>query len=206
MEDESTELARRAIKGDRPALEELWRLHRRWLAAVVLAHRAGRAETDDLLQDVALAVVRNIAQLRDPALVRPWLRAVAVNSVRTSARRQAAGPVTHNGHAGHPEPETASIAPAETRTGGERAALNPARLLELALGLPVHYREPLLLRALRDLSVRHIAEAMDLPEKTIETRLLRARRLLCDAVAMEEDRTGATRLSDTPHAVETRHA
>jgi RNA polymerase sigma-70 factor (ECF subfamily) len=180
MQDESSELARRAIAGERRALEELWGRHRRWLATVILAHRPRRAggphaETDDLLQDVALAVTRNIGKLRDPQRLRPWLRAVALNTIRTWGRRARGVAATSNGHLAFDErPDQAA--------GSASAAADARRMLHLIESLPLRYREPLLLHALRDLPVRAIAEILGLPVKTVETRLWRGRRLLWDAM------------------------
>ena len=41
----------------------------------------------------------------------------------------------------------------------------------------MHYREPLLL-SLRGMSQKQISEAMDVPVTTIETRLIRARKMI----------------------------
>jgi RNA polymerase sigma-70 factor (ECF subfamily) len=46
--------------------------------------------------------------------------------------------------------------------------------------LPEHYREPLLLRAVRGMSYRQIADTLGVPITTVETRLARARRMLRD--------------------------
>jgi RNA polymerase sigma-70 factor (ECF subfamily) len=45
-------------------------------------------------------------------------------------------------------------------------------------GLPALYREPLVLKHVNGWSYRQIADAMDMPVETVETRLVRARRLL----------------------------
>lgn len=73
----------------------------------------------------------------------------------------------------------AAVAPG----GGASVALNEdreegRRLLELAMELPEGYREPLLLKTLRDLSYRQIGELVGLPETTVETRIARARKML----------------------------
>ena len=43
--------------GDIGAQQELWRAHRRWVAAIILAHRPRSVEVDDLMQEVALKLV-----------------------------------------------------------------------------------------------------------------------------------------------------
>ena len=49
-------------------------------------------------------------------------------------------------------------------------------------GLPALYREPFMLRHLEAWSYRQIAEHLEVPIKTVETRLVRARRLLREAL------------------------
>jgi RNA polymerase sigma-70 factor (ECF subfamily) len=57
------------------------------------------------------------------------------------------------------------------------------RLVQQAIrGLPAIYREPLVLRHLEDLSYREIAAVLGIPPDTVETRLVRARRLLREAL------------------------
>ena len=49
------------------SLRKLWEANRRWVAAVILAHKPRWADLDDLLQDVATTVVRKINQVREEA-------------------------------------------------------------------------------------------------------------------------------------------
>ena len=51
-------------------------------------------------------------------------------------------------------------------------------MVEAAQRLQPDYREPLLLRCVRGMSYRQIADILDLPVTTIETRLARARRMI----------------------------
>jgi len=182
MEIDLADLAGRAANGDRAALDDLWRSHRAWLAAVVAAHCGRgvlRSEIEDLLQEIALNVVRNISNLRDPDRCRAWLRAVAVNTVRTAARRRSAAPhgVTLNGDGGA----------AAGAHGLSLAGPASSDLVDEVMRLPLIYREPLLLRGVRGLTTRHVSEVLDLPFKTVETRLTRGRRLLLDALARSRD-------------------
>jgi RNA polymerase sigma factor CnrH len=160
------------------AVDALWREHRRWVAAILLAHMARGAELDDLLQEVAVIVVTRISELRDPAALRPWLRTIAINAARMEARsgksrRTRLRPLENEeGEIAVPDPagereQLASDARAEAET-----------VLRLARALPEDYREPLLLRSVQGLTQKQIATTLGLPETTIETRLARARRLL----------------------------
>jgi RNA polymerase sigma-70 factor (ECF subfamily) len=59
------------------------------------------------------------------------------------------------------------------------------RVLSAIQGLPAIYREPFVLRHLNDWSYQQIADLMGLPVDSVETRLVRARRLLREALARE---------------------
>lgn len=170
------------------ALVRLWEENRRWVAAILLAHKPRYADLDDLLQEVALTVLRHGADVRDAGSFRPWLRTVAINTARLAARagklRQHASIDANQNERG----ETMSGGAAGGGTAGTGGSVTPDRtpadmeeadrLMTLALEIPEGHREPLLLKALRDLSYREIGSIMGLPETTIETRIARGRRML----------------------------
>jgi RNA polymerase sigma-70 factor (ECF subfamily) len=186
------QLLERARNGDRAAQHELWRAHRRWVAAIILAHRPRWAELEDLLQDVAVKLIGKIHTLRDAEAFRPWLRQVAINVCRGEARshrsalhlgssRAAEAADREPGHVAEP------AAPADA--AGDLESWDAAhRLLERALGLPLAYREPLLLRCVRSMTYQQISEVLELPVTTVETRLARARRMLREEIAEAETR------------------
>jgi RNA polymerase sigma-70 factor (ECF subfamily) len=176
LQDDS--LAHAAIAGDSEAMQRLWSLHRRWVAAILLAHKPRWADVEDLLQEVALSMVRKLSEVRDARAVRPWLRTVAVNVAHAAARsgkRRAGderlGEAADDSHQGRGRD---FAQPPESLSELEHGRV----LLLLAGQLPDGYREPLLLKALQDLSYREIGEILDLPETTIETRIARGRRML----------------------------
>lgn len=187
---EERNLAGGAIAGDADAVQALWHAHRRWVAAILLAHKPREAEVDDLLQEVALLLVKNIQTLNDPAAVKPWLRTIAINLARSSGRRsrvvKKVMPVLAADAQRSAELNELSEGPGDDR--GRRA-------LELASQLPAEYREPLILRAVRGMSYRQIADVMGVPMTTIETRLARARRMLKEEIE---------RLESAPRERETR--
>jgi RNA polymerase sigma-70 factor (ECF subfamily) len=170
---------RLAMQGDTESMQRLWRDHRRWVAAIILAHKPREVELEDLLQEVALSMVQRMSELRDPAKFRPWLRAVAVNASRTAGRRATTRRVVRSLRLTDNEiPDTSNAA-------GQVSEAQ--RVLQLAQRLHPDYREPLLLRAVRGLSQKQIAETLGLPETTIETRLARARRMLREEVQFEAE-------------------
>ena len=167
---------------DRARLTELWDQHRRWVAAILLAYKPREVEVDDLLQEVAMSVVRHGHELRDGQAFKPWLRAIAINAARASARSQKL-----RRHArlttSRSDGTESTIEPSDVSHGADAIHLKELdaearRILNLALDLPDGYREPLLLKSLRDMTYRQIGETMGLPETTIETRIARARKML----------------------------
>ncbi|MEQ8745826.1 sigma-70 family RNA polymerase sigma factor [Pyruvatibacter sp.] len=174
---EEARFTQEASRGDHEAIDALWRAHRRWVAAILLAHKPRGVELEDLLQEVAMKMVRDLHRLKDPASLRPWLRAVAVNAARTAGRRRKVRSVVRTTS---DERALEQGVDADDRPDAQE---DGRRLLELARDLPEAYREPLMLRAVRGLSYRQIADALELPITTVETRLARARRMLRDAMA-----------------------
>lgn len=179
-----------AISGDARALERLWRDNRRWTAAVVMAHKPRDAELEDLLQDIAMTLVRKIHDLRDPARFRPWLRRIAVNAARTAGRRRTVRLRLVRPAIGSAGGDASREAVAQEQ--GPNAGLRDEgkRLLDLAQRLHPDYREPLLLHCLRGMSHKQIAAVLDLPVTTIETRVARARKMLREEADFENQASG----------------
>jgi RNA polymerase sigma-70 factor (ECF subfamily) len=188
-------LIAKARAGDRAAQQDLWRTHRRWVAAIILAHRPSSVEVDDLMQEVAVKLVSKMASLRDAASFRPWLRQIVLNVCRGSARSLRPTLRLSHGETGDDDlPDATRVAvPASTEeTATELVGRGDAarRLMEQVRTLPPEYREPLVLRCVRSLTYQQISEILNLPVTTIETRLARARRMLReevgDAIVAEE--------------------
>ncbi len=180
-------LAQRAVAGDREALEIVWRQHRKWLAAVVMAHMPAEAELEDVLQEIAVAVVGTIGSLKNPQAIRSWLRSVAINTVRTAGRRATIDRRNRPQDIGNASLDRSMFSNSEmTVQDTERGRQQVREALELVRSLPEHYREVILLRAVRGLSQAHIGEVLDVPIKTVETRLRRARAMLTEQMAERE--------------------
>lgn len=161
-------LLQRALAGDRDALGFVWREHRRWIAVILLAHAPRGADLDDLLQDVASRVVERLSTLRDPERLRPWLRAIAVHTATSAGRGARVRSLTRSLDDGQLEIADRAIPPPSEEP----------EILRRVNALPADYREALLLQAVRGLSQREIAQTLDVPETTVESRLARARRML----------------------------
>jgi RNA polymerase sigma-70 factor (ECF subfamily) len=171
-------LLERAARGDLSAREALWQANRRWVAAIILAHRPRSVEVEDLMQEVAVKFLSKMHTLRDAESFRPWLRQIAINACRGAARRMrpalrlAGAEAAESGEVAMP---ASAVPTGDAITQSRDTAL---RLLDHALTLPSEYREPLLMRCLHEMTYQQIGEILQLPVTTIETRLARARRMI----------------------------
>lgn len=178
-------LIQRARRGDGDARQTLWVENRRWVAAIILAHRPRSVEVDDLMQEVAVKFISKLDTLRDVGSFKPWLRQIAINSCRGAARRErptlriASGERVESGEVAQPDaPKQSGARELEHRDAAER-------VFEQVMTLPPEYREPLLMRAVQEMSYQQIGEILELPVTTVETRLARARRMLREEMGDE---------------------
>lgn len=153
--------------GDHVGLQSIWLENRRWIAAVILAHKPNSEDLEDLLQEVALTLVAKFHTVRDPGHVKAWLRTVAINAARAAGRSERLRPA--------PRDQFDSFATECARRSDVRE--HSRHIMNLALGLPEEYREPLLLKA-QGLRSRQVAEILGINEATVDTRVSRARRML----------------------------
>ena len=164
--------------GDPYAFGDLVRRHDRWVRGAIFGVLGDRDRLDDVAQQVWMAMWERIGELRDPGRWRPWLyriaRNAAIDAGRDSSRRRDRTQPGDPGLLHRPSGQTADAAMVADEEHG--------RVLEAIQALPGLYREPFVLRHLNGWTYREIAEVMGMPVDTVETRLVRARRLLREAL------------------------
>ncbi len=181
-QDQDRPLFEALAAGDEGALSELMQRHGRWVRGVVFAVLGPCDELDDVVQKVWLNAWRRAGSLEDVSRWRYWLYRLAHNAAIDAGRKR-------QRRRGLWKRFTAAMGPrqVEARGPGAQRRLEQSeqhkRVLAAIHGLPEIYREPFVLRHLEEWSYREIAQAMDLPVDTVETRLVRARRLLREALA-----------------------
>jgi RNA polymerase sigma-70 factor (ECF subfamily) len=164
-----------AQQGDRAAVDRLIREHEPWVRSAIYAV-TGRADlVDDILQQVWVRVWQRLGTLEDPRQLRAWLftiaRHVAIDVCQAEQRQQA---LIGRLEAAAGTRERKGETPFGAAAGDEMREL----LLRTVQALPAIYREPFVLRHLEDWSYAQIGEVLGLSVDTVETRLVRARRLL----------------------------
>lgn len=175
IDAESLRLVASARDGDRGAADALVRAHEPWLRSVVYAV-TGRPElVDDVIQQVWERAWQQLGTLADPSRLRPWLYSIARHTAidaGTAAKRERTVQRPLSGEEHHPDRRQAE--PARAVVGKE----TQVELVRAVQALPALYREPFVLRHLEDWSYAEIGEVLGLPATSVETRLVRARRML----------------------------
>jgi len=172
-------LVRAMARGESDALVELMRRNGPWVRGVIFAACGNADAVEDVQQQVWLSAWRRAGSLDDSGKWRSWLYALArhagIDSARRARRRKRLRGLL-GGWVPRREP---------AGTDAERQVLiaeSHRQALDAVADLPEIYRGPFVLRHLADWSYRQIAEAMNLPVDTVETRLVRARRRLRKAL------------------------
>ena len=173
-EDGDQALIAAAQQGQRSALDAFVRRHDGWVRNVVYATVGNPMVVDDVVQHVWTNVWQQIGTLVDPSSWRGWLYKMAKHAAIDAGlkgareRRRRSGLGLTEQIAGRDADPAKAVSDAEQHR----------RVLNAIKGLPAIYREPFILRHLEGCSYARIAEAMSMPVDTVETRLVRARRLL----------------------------
>lgn len=153
------------------ALEE----HARWLRTVILARTREPAVVDDILQELAVAALKQPAGKLHEVQTGPWLYRLAVTQSllhlrRLGRRRRLMQRFTQVKTRGDAD----GVDPGEWLLAVERRQSVRAALETLA----PKDREILLLKYSEDWSYRQLAERMGISESAVEARLHRARQRL----------------------------
>lgn len=180
-DDGDLELIAAAQQGERSALDAFVRRHQGWVRSVVYATVGNPSIVDDIVQHVWTNVWEKIGTLVDPTRWRGWLYRMAKNAAIDAGLKRA----REREH----RVDFSTIRCPESRSGDPAKALMDAeqhqQVLSAIRQLSEIYREPFILRHLNGWSYAEIGEAMSLPVDTVETRLVRARRLLRAALKNE---------------------
>ncbi|MFJ2085766.1 RNA polymerase sigma factor [Micromonospora chokoriensis] len=176
MTQGDAELVALARTGDAAALGALLAGHEAEMRAVAVSILGYGPDAEDAVQDAMVVALRRIGEVRDPAAVGAWLRAIVRNNSRMTVRGPRAVPVA--------EPEWFAR-PADTPTPEE--ALDRGAMRDWVWHAIEQLSEPdrlvTLLRYFSDASsYEQIAAVCGIPVGTVRSRLSHARRALSDGL------------------------
>ncbi|MEU8977344.1 sigma-70 family RNA polymerase sigma factor [Streptomyces sp. NPDC048309] len=185
------ELVRRAQAGETGALGLLLARHQAPMRAVALSLLGYGPDAEDAVQDAALTALRRIGDVRDPAAVGAWLRAVVRNASRMRLRATR---------------ETPGLDDLDHLHLRDHEPSHPERVIEqhamrdwiwyAVEKLPPQLRLVLMLRHFSGItSYQEIAAACEIPVGTVRSRLNQARgkmaRVLLSTTAQTHDDASA---------------
>lgn len=166
--DDSHRLAAAARQGDRVAFAALYARYARTVHGILLS-RVPRADVEDLVQDVFVTALQEIASLRAPAAFGGWLCAIARHRAVDFLRRA---------------PRTAELP-------DDLASAEPDRteawlVLAAIRALPDAYRETLTLRLVEGMTGPEIAACTGLTEGSVRVNLHRGIKQLRERLQRRE--------------------
>ena len=158
-------LMAQVAQGKRDLLEPLIRRYANRLLTFLDRMTGDRHQSEELFQEVFLAVWAKRQQYQFPRPFKAWLYGIALNKCRAAYRARA---VPGRGFGGPPEDLAApDLSPADSAIATETAALVTA-----AVGrLPAQQRAVVVLRIWDGLSYAEIAEAVDRTEATVRSHM-----------------------------------
>jgi RNA polymerase sigma factor (sigma-70 family) len=169
------ELVTESLDGNRDAFRQIVERYQTLISSLAYCATGNMSQSEDLAQETFVSAWKQLAQLREPTKLRPWLCRITRFLISKEFRRQGREPV----HAAEsleavdewvsPEP----LPPDQVISKEEKAIL--WRSLER---IPEIYREPLVLFYREHQSIQAVAQDLELSEDAVKQRLSRGRKLL----------------------------
>lgn len=164
---EKIDWARQLGRGDAAAYRVLVDSEARYLFGIAHALTGNAADAEDLVQETFTGAING--RFRGESSVRTWLVRILVRRASMLRRSQRRRPTESLSQMG---PEPADTGTRSGGTGGIEAKLDLSTMLE---GLSVDHRTVIVLREMQGMAYEEIAEALQIPVGTVESRLHRAR-------------------------------
>lgn len=170
------DLARLAQQGNQDAFAELVRRYEKQIFSMAYRLIGDYDEAADLAQEAFLRIYSQLGRYDPDKKFFSWMYRVAQNTCLNALAKKPANviPVERaeeyfgdDGQAGAGEPEQDYLN-REIRRSIDQAIAD----------LPDNYRDVIYLRYIEDMSYQQIADALDLPLSTVETRLFRGKKQL----------------------------
>lgn len=176
-ETDDQRLAMDASAGDRVAFARLIERHYDRIHGLAWRFTGGPPDSEDLAQDVCIALARRIRSFRGDSRFTTWLYQVVLNAARDGMRRDKTRASATRAFA-----EVDALRRGADADRARAAEWLRARIFELKQDL----RETAILVLDEGLSHGQAAEILDVAESTVSWRLMEVRKALRAAAAAEE--------------------
>lgn len=169
MEPDDLELLRKAARGDGAAFHALVDRHAPELFRLAASLSATRSDAEDVVQETFIGAYQGLRKFDGRASVKTWLKRILVRQAarhwNRSKRSRSALPM-----------EAAESAPAPREKAGGTAAVDRRHDVAAVIRtLAPEHREVVVMREFEQMSYAEIADVLDVPMGTVESRLFRAR-------------------------------
>lgn len=184
------ELISGAVNGDGTAFEAIMRRHNQLLFRTARSIVRHDAEAEDVVQEAYLRAWRALGTYRSESKLSTWLVRITTNEALGRMRRKTAQIIPLEVAMISPEPEIQAALTDEPDRGPEHSVMRVQmrKLMEARIDLlPEAFRTVFMLRAIEEMSVEEVAQALEIPEATVRSRFFRARSLLRESLAQETD-------------------
>jgi RNA polymerase sigma-70 factor (ECF subfamily) len=187
LERDERRLIERVLAGENEAFYELVRPYERAIFFAARGVTDNDADAEEVAQETVLKAFTHLKSFRAEAKFSTWLIQIAINEARMKVRKNHAhlydsideGRDDEEGDYWPSDYADWRPIPSEALDTKElREALNKA-----IGGLAPKYREVLILRDVQQLNIVETANALNISEQNVRTRLLRARLMVRDALA-----------------------
>jgi RNA polymerase sigma-70 factor (ECF subfamily) len=178
MSADDVELVQRCRTGDRAAFDVLVLRYQSPVYNAALRMLGNREDAKDVAQNAFLKAFEHLEDFDPQYRFFSWLYRIALNEALTAmGRRKQHGAITGLEIDGAPGPEA-------TVAGGQTAVAINGALLQLVS----EQRQVVILRHVLDLSYEEMAEVLQVPDKTVKSRLHSARQKLRELLINERTR------------------
>ncbi|HQR03551.1 MAG: RNA polymerase sigma factor [Proteobacteria bacterium] len=184
------ELVSQAVRGEGAAFEAIMRRYNRLLFRTARSILKSDVEAEDALQEAYLRAWRALGGFRSEARLSTWLVRIVVNEALARLDRKAARIIPLDTLMNTTDPELQVSLTGNPAQQPENMAMRSEfrRLLEARIDLlPEVFRTVFMLRAVEEMSVEEVSQALEIPEATVRTRFFRARSLLREGLASQVD-------------------
>ena len=170
--DEDLALARKAAARDRTALHAVVDRHASELYRLARGLSPTAADAEDAVQDTLIAAFRAIGSFDGRASLLTWMTRILIRRARRLGRKRSSqSALSLEVELDSPRQDARLLA----GSSSDDCRLDLAAALPK---LPPEYREVIVLRELQGMSYAEIANTLDIPQGTVESRIHRARSLL----------------------------
>ncbi|MCF7688384.1 MAG: sigma-70 family RNA polymerase sigma factor [Cephaloticoccus sp.] len=174
-----SDLVAACLAGDRAAFSPIVERYQRLLCSLAYSATGQLSQSEDLAQEAFVEAWRQLAKLREPDKLRPWLCGILRHKVSRLRRGDGREPTRQADPLDAAGELEADLVPTEdVAMRKEEQAIMWSALERV----PETYREPLILYYREHRSVEHVAVALDLSEDAVKQRLSRGRKILQEQV------------------------